>query len=232
MGFSSSKTGSSRSRFCSVRMAKQMLHDEIDVQGEQNPLAQRVLMEQRRNVQLVGLKKLLHQANQLEHQIIPVPVNPALQVVERLARRQKDQPLLAGILGQLLQVDRHGPCSGPLHHPAPARCSAAIGVCGRVEGQRLDRCPSRPTSVGRRPYRPAARSASGSPGRCARATTRSACSASAAVAARRPPASWKIDSGTPKTLTYSGRNKPILVQCRRRRAAARGRSPARTATGW
>ena len=70
IGFSSSKTGSMRSVLLRVDMAQQVLHDHVHVQREQDALAQRILMKQRRNLEAVGIVELLDQRHQLGHQVL------------------------------------------------------------------------------------------------------------------------------------------------------------------
>ena len=104
-------------------MGHQVLDDGIHVHREQNPLAQRVLVEQRRYVDLAGCQKRLHQPHQLEQQVFPLSFELVLQLLKRLLRGLEHQPLQPELLGQLLQVDGDD--------LAPVGCAAQCGgnVC-------------------------------------------------------------------------------------------------------
>lgn len=52
---------------------KQVLHDRVDVQREQNPPAQRPLVEQRRDFDPIRREEALHQPDQLDHEVVAVP---------------------------------------------------------------------------------------------------------------------------------------------------------------
>src|SRR3970282_1717775 len=83
-----------------------MLHDDIDVEREQDSLAQGLLMKEGRNDDLLRTQELIDKADELKNEVVPVPLESlAPQFFVGLARRLEGKPLQPELLRQLFQVD-------------------------------------------------------------------------------------------------------------------------------
>ena len=75
-----------------------MLHHRVDLQRQQDALAQRVLVEQRRDIDVLRVDELLDEPHQLEQQVLAPPLEAAGHLVERLLRCAEDQALKAELV--------------------------------------------------------------------------------------------------------------------------------------